>query len=148
MFFYRRVFVGRVFNIISWTVIGVVVSWTIAFFFANVFACGTHPSNFWGTITVINTKCVKTRNLAVGFAMSDAIVDVAIILIPPFWVSIHVTSFMQHGTQIYANHHCPLALAATDATSPENIPSASVPRWFVVSPSAYQYRLIKHEPFG
>ena len=42
LFFYRRIFRGKVFEIMSWTMIGIMGIWIISFFFAVLFRCGTN----------------------------------------------------------------------------------------------------------
>lgn len=41
---YRRIFRGNVFHAINWTVIGVIIAWTVAFFLACLFQCAPHFS--------------------------------------------------------------------------------------------------------
>lgn len=39
---YRRIFVGKVFSIVNWTLIALVVAWTISFVVGFLAACGVH----------------------------------------------------------------------------------------------------------
>lgn len=39
LFFYRRIFIGKTFNILSWVLIGITSGWMVAFFFGLFFDC-------------------------------------------------------------------------------------------------------------
>ncbi|CAF9908946.1 hypothetical protein IMSHALPRED_007544 [Imshaugia aleurites] len=84
LFFYRRLFVGRPFNFLSWGLIATVLSWSIGFFFATVFEC--HPiSAAWGTREQLYTECVKTHVKLDAFVISDPALDAIILALPmPF----------------------------------------------------------------
>lgn len=82
---YRRVFTKRtapVFNMISWLVLAVVVSWALAFFFSLVFMCGTDFSAYWTSTEVEKARCVDTNALHNAFAISDFLTDLLIVLLP------------------------------------------------------------------
>ncbi|KAI1379043.1 hypothetical protein F4677DRAFT_410388 [Hypoxylon crocopeplum] len=85
LFFYVRIFAT---NKKSWvsitltTMIAVVVAWTLAFFFAVLFECGTYFEALWTSPKDILAHCVKTTDLGFGLAVSDFIVDVLIIVFP------------------------------------------------------------------
>lgn len=44
IFFYRNIFSGHVFNIVSWSMVGVVIAWILGSFFALLFQCNHHIS--------------------------------------------------------------------------------------------------------
>ncbi len=49
LFFYRRIFIGRIFNICSWTLIGLSFLWLVYAFLSWILYCGTHlQANFEG----------------------------------------------------------------------------------------------------
>ncbi|TVY47473.1 hypothetical protein LOCC1_G002206 [Lachnellula occidentalis] len=87
-FFYRRIFCSRTttsFNLLTWATIGVVVAWTVSFFFALLLACKGYSgewSAWWGSVIDLSTKCVKTEKLETGLVISDFLTDVFILLLP------------------------------------------------------------------
>lgn len=84
MFFYRRVFRAggsRLFDLAMFTIVAIIVVWAISFFFAFLFMCGTHFDYLW-TSLANETKCAKTMTLQNGFAISDVITDLLVLLFP------------------------------------------------------------------
>ena len=97
VFFYRRIFVtgkpGRnVFSIISFTVIGIVLTWMIAFFFAIMLNCGKHVSANW-TPALLRTECDDGLAGDLGLAISDFLTDLIVLVLPIPMVS-HATILM------------------------------------------------------
>ncbi|OOF98335.1 hypothetical protein ASPCADRAFT_205578 [Aspergillus carbonarius ITEM 5010] len=91
LFFYRRIFVGRVFNIASWTLIGVVIVWAMTFVIAILSACGTRLMANFGTLGDLKTECVDTFSILIALAASDVTVDLIILAIPlPLVLSLHL----------------------------------------------------------
>lgn len=88
LFFYRRIFVGRVFNIASWTLIGVVIVWAMTFVIAILSACGTRLMANFGTLGDLKTECVDTFSILIALAASDVTVDLIILAIPLPLVSV------------------------------------------------------------
>lgn len=82
LFFYRRIFVGRTFKILSLTLGVFVVVWGITFFFATVFQCGSNPAYWWTSQYTSKYDCSKTAWLELGFAVTDVFVDMFILAIP------------------------------------------------------------------
>lgn len=82
LFFYRRIFRGRTFNIASWTLIGIVVAWAISFFVAILAACGTSVRANFETLGTLKAKCVDTFIILVCLAVFDVVVDLAIMILP------------------------------------------------------------------
>lgn len=86
LFFYRRIFKtgsGGHFGIISMTLIIIVTCWAISFFFAYLFVCKGHFSAFYDSTQAVEALyCVHTTPLNNGFAISDVITDLMIILLP------------------------------------------------------------------
>ncbi|MCJ1404740.1 hypothetical protein MMC11_007966 [Xylographa trunciseda] len=84
MFFYKRIFRtgnSKFIDIATWTIIAVVIVWTISFFWALVFECGTHFDYLWVNLEDL-AKCSNTVELLKGFAISDVITDFIILLFP------------------------------------------------------------------
>ena len=79
---YRRLFVGRSFNHYSLIMCGVIALWSLGFFFAFAFECGTDLANYWTSAETIERYCVNTDALDVGFVISDVLTDVFILAIP------------------------------------------------------------------
>lgn len=62
--------------------IGVVTAWSVAFFFATVFQCGTEWYLNWAPIADFLTKCSNTLNMLTVFTATDIITDLLIITMP------------------------------------------------------------------
>ena len=86
VFFYRRIFcVGdklQPFNVVTAVVNMIVISWTIGFFFACLFACKGNFAAWWTTQATFTSECVKTVKLEYAFAVSDFLIDVLVISLP------------------------------------------------------------------
>ena len=57
----------------------VTTAWTLAFFFAFLFICGSKPRSFWESPKLELADCVRTQKLHNGFVISDVILDMIII---------------------------------------------------------------------
>ena len=82
LFFYRRIFRGRAFDIASWVLIGVVAAWAITFFIAILAACGTSIAANFQTLNALKGECVNTFDILIALAVSDVAVDLAILIMP------------------------------------------------------------------
>ena len=82
LFFYRRLLRGRVFNIMSWLLIGLVIAWAVAFFIALLAACGTSIRANFQSLAALKEECVNTFEIYLTLAVSDVAVDLAILIIP------------------------------------------------------------------
>jgi hypothetical protein len=75
---YQRIFLGKFFNIMSRTMLGISILWTVANFFGAIFQCGdpisTHP--------VPGQKCMYEFPFYYIVAGSDFVIDLVIILMP------------------------------------------------------------------
>jgi len=80
--FYRRIFVGKIFQHWSIVLLVLIGLWTVAFFFSLVFWCGAHPTASWTNFKDILKYCVDLADLELAFAVSDAITDVLVIVTP------------------------------------------------------------------
>ena len=85
LYFYRRIFPANVtsksFNIATLFMIGIIVLWTLAFFFASLFDCGTHVSAQWTNLES-QIKYCTSLDAEVAFAVSDMICDLLILVLP------------------------------------------------------------------
>lgn len=78
---YKRIFRGAVFMASVWTMITIIVIWTIAFFFANMLQCYPISENWTGLGGSAGT-CIDENMMYVGQAFSDAITDLIILAMP------------------------------------------------------------------
>jgi hypothetical protein len=65
-----------------WFMMAVVFAWTVGFWFAQVFTCGTHFFAIWGSVQDLVQYCVKTLKKQYALAMSSFIIDAIILIIP------------------------------------------------------------------
>ena len=83
--FYRRIFCTGIrsrFSAISVGFIGLTVIWTLAFFFAILFSCGTDISAAWGTFEEYKTHCDNTVLLDEIYAIVDFVLDFIVFVMP------------------------------------------------------------------
>lgn len=82
LFFYRRLFVGRIFDIASWTLIGVVIAWGVTFVIALMTMCGASITANFGTLNDLMTSCSHSFAILIALSASDVAVDLIILTIP------------------------------------------------------------------
>ncbi|KAI9699154.1 MAG: hypothetical protein M1820_007233 [Bogoriella megaspora] len=85
LFLYRRVLATRFerhFTWANWTMIAVIISWMIAYFFVILFLCGTNFSAYWISSTTEETECLPTTPVHLSYAITDVITDVLTIVLP------------------------------------------------------------------
>ncbi|TVY83828.1 hypothetical protein LSUE1_G001333 [Lachnellula suecica] len=87
IFFYRRIFRGSVFNALTIAMAVIVSIWTVGFFFAILFRCGTKFWALWAPLKFLLTNCYSSTPMFQAFTISDVITDVMILLIPMYWTS-------------------------------------------------------------
>ena len=90
LFLYRRIFRGKAFNIISIFLIATVIVWTISFFFAILFRCGTNFWALWAPLKYLIKHCYVSTPMFLAMTSSDVITDVLILASPIYWVSCYV----------------------------------------------------------
>ncbi len=64
IFLYRRIFVGRIFNIASWAMIAIVSAWSLSFFLATICECNPRELNNASTLHPTSSETPLNRNLA------------------------------------------------------------------------------------
>jgi hypothetical protein len=101
LFFYRRIFFTKTFKIATSVMIGIVSIWSIGFFFAYVFRCGTHFWALWAPLMYLLEYCYDSKPFFYTLAISDVITDFIILSLPFFWVS-RVLSASRSQTAICA----------------------------------------------
>lgn len=89
LFFYRRLFMGTVFNILSWILIGIVAAWMTAFSLGLFFDCGTNFAANWGSLATISEECGFGFMPTIIYTILDACLDLAILVFPIPWVRQH-----------------------------------------------------------
>ena len=82
IFFYRKIFRGKLFDISSKVLIGIVICWTLAFFFTNLFQCGTDFSAIYSTLHNYLTHCTGDLIYQKAFLYSDVFTDAFILAMP------------------------------------------------------------------
>lgn len=81
LFFFRRIFlVQKTWRIANNILIAVIIAWTIAFFFADIFICGPHPKVQW--MKGAKNTCVQETWLNLSFAITDVIGDILVVTMP------------------------------------------------------------------
>lgn len=84
VFFYRRLFRGKVFNIISITLICAICAWGVAFFFATLFECMPIEQvwkSLYGT-PEHEEKCYTYLPMFIATAITNMCMDVLILTLP------------------------------------------------------------------
>lgn len=83
LFLWRRLFgTSRPFTILCHIMMGIVIAWTLAFFFETVFQCGTDWSLNWAPIFVFLTQCTASLDVLTVFGVTDILTDLVIICMP------------------------------------------------------------------
>lgn len=70
---------------VSWStiaMISIISAWTVGFFFSFLFICGKSPASYWTSVKTEKKFCVATQELHLASAVSDAILDILVILLP------------------------------------------------------------------
>lgn len=94
LLFYRRIFRGKVFNIMTWTLIVLVCVWMVAFLFANMFECIPITEAFVNAPGLGgNPNCIDAVPMYLSQVYSDAVLDVLILVLPlPLVWNLHLPS--------------------------------------------------------
>ncbi|KAK4541844.1 hypothetical protein LTR36_007376 [Oleoguttula mirabilis] len=77
---YKRIFVGKVFQIVCWGAIGVIISWTIASIAATIFQC-TPVEAAWNK-TIPGATCINTTSFWMAYAITNILSDVLVLAMP------------------------------------------------------------------
>ena len=95
VFLYRRIFIvpghSRVFNIVTWVLITIIISWAITFVFMFIFNCGSHVAAEWGTREELTLYCGDGLKHEEGLYVSEFLTNILLVLAPiiPVSFSIH-----------------------------------------------------------
>ena len=82
LLFFRRIFVGNLFNLVSIAATILVVGWAVAFFFATLFQCGRDPAWLWTSTKDVMVHCSDYKYIQLGYATSDVATDLVVLAIP------------------------------------------------------------------
>ena len=88
VFFYRRIFRGKIFNILSWATIGFTIVWVFVFTIAYGTACRNHFAANWESIATLKEECADNFRLLVVYSITDVAVDLLVMFMPMPMVSI------------------------------------------------------------
>ena len=85
--FYRRIFLVNQtrrdpFNIFTIAVIVILVAWSIAYLFAELFVCKGHWAALWTNLETLTTQCIKTPKELLSLAISDFLTDLIVLCLP------------------------------------------------------------------
>ena len=80
---------GTVFLAFVWTMIIIIVIWTVGFFFASMLQCYPISENWTGLGGTVET-CIDENMMYLGQAFSDSITDLIILIMPIPYVNSHV----------------------------------------------------------
>ncbi|KAI0424135.1 hypothetical protein F5Y09DRAFT_353752 [Xylaria sp. FL1042] len=86
LYFYRRIFSSRTFQVLTSVMIAVVCVWSIGFFFAYLFRCGSNFWALWAPLQYLIKYCYDSKPLFYTLSISDVITDFIILSLPLFWV--------------------------------------------------------------
>ena len=79
--FSARIFRGAIFLAFVWSMITIIVIWTVGFFFANMLQCYPISVNWTGLAGSADT-CIDENMMYLGQAFSDVITDLMILIMP------------------------------------------------------------------
>lgn len=107
LFLWKRMFGHvRTFAICCWVMIGLIIAWSIAFFFATLFQCGTHWEWNWAPIATFSRNCPNSVDMFTVYMATDIFTDFIIMYMPvpiiwrlhmPMRKKIGVTSIFMFG---------------------------------------------------
>ncbi|KAI0118666.1 hypothetical protein GGR51DRAFT_497223 [Nemania sp. FL0031] len=83
---YRRIFSTPTFRALSMALMVIVVAWSVSFFFAYLFRCGTHFWALWAPLMYLLEYCYNSAPMFQALGISDVLTDVLILSLPLFWI--------------------------------------------------------------
>ena len=108
IFFYRRVFVKGTdsrFDIVTKISIAIVILWTIAFLFAEIFQCGAYVPKNWGPL-IDAVHCADPYKISNGLFVSDFLTDFLVLILPIPIVGNDLVEVIEHLILIAASIDC------------------------------------------
>ena len=88
LFFYKRIFAPwRIFRILNYVMVGVVVVWFLSFMTADLLICGSHPEYSWLIDqTIALHHCGNKGILLLMFGATSVLTDLLVLLLPLLYV--------------------------------------------------------------
>ena len=88
LFFYKRVFRGKVLDGCLWTMWALIFVWVVGFFFAEMLQCIPFSVNFrdYGNV---RGQCFDVNRMMLAQAWSDVVTNITILALPIPIVSLH-----------------------------------------------------------
>jgi len=83
LFFYKRIFTDRKFQLACWVMIGLITAWIIALFFLNLFDCTPLAANWAPGVT---GRCINIPQSFWAMVLSDIISDALILSMPSYQI--------------------------------------------------------------
>ena len=77
--------------------------WVIGYFFTLLFLCGTRFNAYWTSSKTEESECLPTKPVHLGYAISDVITDVLVILLPIPEVGQCACRLLVHVTDLNAD---------------------------------------------
>lgn len=82
VFWYRTIFVRRVFKIASLIMLCFLAAWTLTFFLVSVLWCGAQPALPWRDPLAATTACTNSQVARIAFTVTDVFTDFCVLAIP------------------------------------------------------------------
>ena len=86
LFFYRAVFCGRTFNILSRLTIGIVCLWIVVSFLILLLQCRSRPWIIYTSAVSVVKYCMSGFAIAISVSTTDVFTDLLILIMPVYWV--------------------------------------------------------------
>lgn len=74
--------------------------WSIGFFFAYVFRCGTNFWALWAPLEDLEKYCYTSTPMFQALGISDVITDFLILSLPFYWVSLIISAISIHPARV------------------------------------------------
>jgi len=85
IFFYRRIFNqgnDKIYARLTSAALALIAIWGVGYFFSFLFICPGHPTAYWTTLVDEKKNCINTVTLHNSYGVSDALLDLIVILLP------------------------------------------------------------------
>ena len=107
IYFYRRIFctgISRTFHNITTAAIVLTIAWAVTFEVAFLFICKGKFSAWWISIKTLETYCHPQLKLELGFAGTDFITDLIVLVLPlPLASSTSVSGIGSHLLTLFSD---------------------------------------------
>jgi len=90
LLFYRRIFPGRLLNILFWAMICLTCIWMVGFFFSQLLQCIPISLN-WGKFGNLTDQCINVDSMILAEAWSDDVSNIIILMLPIPSVSLSIS---------------------------------------------------------